>query len=162
MDLLILVLLGTQDKSFTRLLQLIEKEIINGNITDEVVVQAGHTKYNSPKMKVFDLIEQQDFDNLIDKANLVITHGGVGSIIGALRKGKKVIACSRLKKYNEHTNDHQLQIINNFAKEGYILALNDSDNLGNLLKRIDQFNPKSFVSNNDKIINVIDKFIENN
>ena len=52
---MILVILGTQDKEFPRLLKAIDQEIEKGTIQDEVVVQAGQTKYSSPHMKIFDL-----------------------------------------------------------------------------------------------------------
>ena len=42
---MIFVTLGTQDKSFERLLKAIDKEIEKGTIKDKVVVQAGYTKY---------------------------------------------------------------------------------------------------------------------
>ena len=47
---MILVKLGTQHQDFKRLLDYIE----NSNINDEIIVQAGHTKYESKKMKIFD------------------------------------------------------------------------------------------------------------
>ena len=56
MDFLILVVLGTQDKEFSRLLKAIDNEIEKGVITDKVVVQAGQTKYSSPNMEIFDLL----------------------------------------------------------------------------------------------------------
>ncbi len=40
-----------------------------------------------------------------------------------LKKGKKVIAAARLKKYGEHDNDHQLQIIEAFKEDGYIFGI---------------------------------------
>ena len=52
---MILITLGTQDKQFTRLLESVQKEIDKGNIKDEVVVQAGHTKFESKDMEIFDL-----------------------------------------------------------------------------------------------------------
>ena len=106
---MILVLLGTQNNSFHRLLEQIEKNIENGNITEEVVVQAGFTKYESKNMKIFDLIPSDQFDELINKCDLLITHGGVGSILAGVTRNKKVIAAPRLAKYNEHVNDHQLE-----------------------------------------------------
>lgn len=117
MDILIFVTLGTQDKTFTRLLKAIEDEIIKGNIDEEVIVQAGYTKYFSDKMKIFDLISQEDFVLYMNRADLIITHGGVGSIITALKMNKKIIAVPRLAKYGEHINDHQLQIVKCFEKK---------------------------------------------
>ena len=51
---MIFVALGTQDKSFTRLLETIERQIEMGNIKDKVIVQAGYTKFISDKMEIFD------------------------------------------------------------------------------------------------------------
>ena len=82
---MILVTLGTQKQSFTRLLNLIEK----ANIKDEIIVQAGHTKYESKKMKILDFIDYQEMEKLIEKADLIITHGGTGSIVTPLKKEKK-------------------------------------------------------------------------
>ena len=53
---MILVTLGTQDKSFKRLLEAIDKQINAGKIKDKVVVQAGLTKYSSDNMEIFDFI----------------------------------------------------------------------------------------------------------
>ena len=62
---MILVTLGTQDKSFTRLLDAIQKQIDLGNIKDKVIVQAGCTKYNSKDMQILDLIPYDEFEKYI-------------------------------------------------------------------------------------------------
>lgn len=159
---MILVTLGTQDKSFTRLLDSIQNEIDNGNIKDKVVVQAGFTKYDSKDMEIFDLIDRDKFSELISTCDLLITHGGVGSILTGLKNNKKIIVCPRLAKYKEHMNDHQVQIVNNFSEAGYILKYDENDNLGQILKDVKKFKPKKYVSNTKKIINIIDDFIDNN
>ena len=158
--LMVLVILGTQDKEFPRLLEAVEKEIEKGTIKDKVVVQAGQTKYKSDKMEIFDLLPGPDFDKLLDEADLIITHGGAGSILGAIQKGKKVIAAPRLQKYMEHHNDHQKQIIHEFSKKGYILELNDFDKLGKLIMESASFQPKKFKSNTDNMIKLLDNYID--
>ena len=157
---MILVTLGTQDKSFNRLLEAIEKQIKLGNINDRVVVQAGCTKFHSDNMEIFDLIPIDDFDLLVEQCDLLITHGGVGSIIAGLNKNKKVIAAARLKKFKEHINDHQLQIIETFSNNGYILKLDNFDELGNLIKSIDNFKPKKYKSNVDNFRDTIKNCID--
>ena len=62
---MILVTLGTQDKEFPRLIQAVEKQIELGNIKDEVIVQAGSTKYKSNKMKIVDYIPIKEFSSLL-------------------------------------------------------------------------------------------------
>lgn len=159
---MILVTLGTQDKKFTRLLNAIQEQIDNKNINDKVIVQAGCTcDFKSDDMDIFDLIPMDEFNDLISECDLLITHGGVGSIITGLRNNKKVIAAARLEKYGEHTNDHQLQIIENFSNAGYILALNDFDKLDDVLRKSKSFIPKKYKSNTKKFIKLIEEQINN-
>lgn len=161
MDLLmIFVTLGTQDKTFERLLIAIDKAIEKGEITDRVVVQAGNTKYESKNMEIFDLISPDEFNKLVDECDLLITHGGTGSILSAVKKGKKVIAAARLKKYKEHVNDHQKQIIKEFEKEGYLVELKDFNQVGKTIKKAQKFKPKKFRSNTENMINLLENIIE--
>ena len=156
---MILVTLGTQDKSFVRLLKAIDKEIDKGNINEEVIVQAGYTKYESKNMKIFDLIDSKEMEKLVKKCDLLITHGGVGSILSGIRNNKKIIAASRLKKYKEHTNDHQKQIVKEFADRGYLLELRDFNKLDKILEEIKSFKPTKFKSNNKKFVSNIENYI---
>ena len=82
---MILVSLGTQDKCFPRLLEAIEKQLKAGVIKDEVIVQAGCTHFESESMKIFDLIPMEEFNRLLSECDLLICHGGVGTIMAALR-----------------------------------------------------------------------------
>ena len=159
---MILVTLGTQDKSFERLVKAIDKEIENGNIKDKVVVQAGYTKYKSDNMEIFDFVLPDKLDKLMKEADILITHGGVGSILGALKYDKPVIAAARLSKYKEHTNDHQKQIVAEFVKEGYILELDDFSNLVDILKKAKKFKPKKYKSNKKNMQKLVSSYIDNN
>lgn len=161
---MILVLLGTQNNSFHRLLEEIEKNIENGNIQEEVVVQAGYTKFEAQtqkqKIEIFNTIPKQELDKLIEKSNLVISHGGVGSIITSNQKGKKVIAVPRQKKYHEHVNDHQIETIKIFAKKGYVLGIKDVGELEQALKDIQNFIPTIYQKDEtSNIIGIIERFI---
>ena len=149
---MILVLLGTQNNSFHRLLEEIEKNIKNGNIKDKVIVQAGHTKYESDNMEIFDMLPQEELDKLMDDADLVITHGGIGSMMGAIKAGKKIIAVPRLKKYGEHVNDHQLEMINTFKKQGLLVGINKVEELEQALKDVQNLQTKKIEKSTNRII----------
>ena len=159
---MVLVLLGTQNNSFHRLLEKIEDCIKNNKIKEEVIVQAGYTKFQSDYMKVFDLIPKSELEQLQDKANIIITHGGVGSIVSSIKKEKKVIAIPRLHKYGEHVNDHQTEIVNMFGKKEYIINCNEVDQLDEALEKVKHFKPKKYESGTIKIINIIQDFINSN
>ena len=161
---MILVLLGTQNNSFHRLLEEIEKNVENGNIKEDVIIQAGYTKFEPKEtkypIKVLSTIPRNELDKLIEKANLVISHGGVGSMVTANQKGKKVIAVPRYKKYHEHVNDHQAQTIEIFAKKGYVFPIKNVEDLGQALKDIENFEPMIYKKDEkSNIIGIIEKFI---
>lgn len=159
---MILVLLGTQNNSFSRLLQKIDTLIESDSIKDKVIVQAGHTTFTSTNMEIFDFIPKDKMDNLILEADLIITHGGVGSIIKSIKLGKKVIAIPRLKEYGEHVNNHQIQIIKNFDTKEYIKGVFDLENLKNIIENINNFSPTPFVNQSSNIIKIVEKYIDNN
>ena len=159
MDLLIFVSLGTNDKSFERLLKAIDKEIQLGNIKDKVIVQSGYTKYSSNNMEIIDLMPMDKFNKCINDCDVLITHGGVGTILDGLKKGKKIIAFPRLSKYQEHVNDHQVEIIDEFYNSGFILT-GEVSNVSSLIKECSSFNPKSYKSNNYKFNKLISDTID--
>ena len=156
---MILVLLGTQNNSFNRLLEEIEKNIDEGIIKEEVIVQAGYTKFKSKKMKIFDFIPSEKIEKLQEEADLIITHGGVGSIISSIEKNKKVIAIPRLHEYGEHVNNHQKEIVNDFNNKGYIIGIKDVKELKEAIIKAKNFEPKQYKHNNEKILKIIEEFI---
>lgn len=158
---MILILLGTQDKPFDRILNAVSKEIKKKNIKDKVIAQIGCTEYKKDDIEVFDYKPKDELLMLIKKADVIITHGGVGTIIECLDMNKKIIAVPRLKKYKEHTNDHQLQIVNEFSNKGYILPLYDEKKLCDVLNEINEFKQKKYKSNNDAFCKSIEDLIDN-
>ena len=112
-------------------------------------------------MKIFSLIPLEELEELIEKADLIITHGGVGSIILALKKGKKVIAVPRLHEYQEHVNDHQKEIVETFNKKGYIIGIQKVEELEEAVEKAKDFIPEKYQSNNKKMLNIIENFIDN-
>lgn len=159
---MIFVTLGTQDKSFVRLLENLDKIIEKNKIKDEVIVQAGYTNYASKNMKIFNTIPKDEFIKYIKKCDLIITHGGVGSIFDGLKNNKKVIAVPRLSKYKEHTNDHQLEVVDEMAKEGYIIGIFDMNDLEDAIAKSKNWQPKKYKSNNKNMINLLEDYIDNN
>ena len=157
---MIYVSLGTQDKKFPRLLQEVDKLIDKGIIKDEVIAQIGQTKYESKNMKLYDYLSKEDVIKYMNESRFIITHGGVGTILDALKLNKKVIAVARLKLYKEHVNDHQLQIIREYTKLGYIL--DGTYDLEKAIFEVNEFIPNKYVSNNDNFIKQLEDYIDNN
>ena len=145
---MILVTLGTQDKSFIRLLSTLEHQFELGLIHDEIIVQSGYTKFDSKFMTLIPYFSQDELDQYRQNAECIITHGGVGSILDGCRYGKKIIGVARLKEFKEHINDHQIEICEQFSKDGYILYAKDLDDIPRLINEIKLFIPKKYVFDN--------------
>ncbi|MBR2712498.1 MAG: beta(1,3)galactosyltransferase EpsH [Bacilli bacterium] len=157
---MILVMLGTQNNSFERLLKELDRLKEKKIIKEDIIVQAGYTKYESKNLDMFDFIDSESLEDYQKKADLIITHGGVGSITNSIKKGKKVIAVPRLKKYEEHVNDHQKDIIESFSNNGYIIGIQDVKDLEEAYKKSKTFKPKKYIPNNSKILKIVENFID--
>ena len=155
---MILILLGTQDNSFHRLLDKVQELIDKKVITEKVIVQAGRTKFESKDMEIYSLMPEEKLREIMEKSDLVITHGGVGSIVMAL----KIIAVPRLSAFGEHINDHQIQIVDSFNKQEFLIGLTELDGMEEALAKAKEFKPKKFRSETDHMIKLIEDFIDNN
>ena len=160
---MIFVTVGTQDKEFRRLLEEVERLIKCGKINEPVVAQIGNTKFStdleSSKMQLIEFTTPREVDALIENASFIITHGGVATIIEGLNRGKRIIAVPRLKRYKEHVNDHQLQIIENFSESGFIIGVHGVEELESALERVDGFVVKRYVSNNERFVERLEEEI---
>lgn len=157
---MIFVVLGTFELPFDRLLKEVDKQISAGNIKEEVLVQAGHTKYRSNQMKFIDFTTYEHMAELYRKASFIITHGGTGSITMGMRMGKKMIAVPRLVKYGEHNDNHQIEIVRQFHQTGHILSWDDNTDMSDVLKEVETFKPAPFKSGNKEILNILRDFID--
>lgn len=154
---MIFVTVGTFNMQFERLLN----EIESLNLEDEVIIQSGYNEFTSNKYIVKKFMEKDEFKNNLIKADIVICHGGVGSILEALSLDKKIIAIPRLSKYNEHVDDHQIEIINKFTKDKYILSSTNEKEISILIDKIKEFNPYKYYSLRDNFIAQLSKYIDN-
>lgn len=157
---MIFVTLGTQDKTFERLLAKLDEMVDKGIIKNDLIVQAGSTKYVSKNMEILDFIDMNQFNTYIEDCDFMITHAGVGTIINGINHGKKVIAVARREKYGEHENDHQVEITTKFTKMGYIVGCIDVDELEDKYKLLDDLVVKPYQSNNLEFCDLMEKLIK--
>jgi UDP-N-acetylglucosamine transferase subunit ALG13 len=158
---MILVLLGTFPLKFERPLIELDRLLKEGAISEEVIVQNGHTVYDSPRMTFFPFLPLDELLDLYRRADLVITQAGTGSIIKGLKMNKKMIAVARLAKYGEHVDDHQVELIQEFAGANYLIAWNETDDLAELIPKAKNFEPTLYKSSNKEIVNYLIDYIDN-
>lgn len=157
----IFITLGSQKFQFNRLLkavdELCEKEIV---VSEDVFAQIGYSDYIPQKYNYKKFLDREEFSVEMGKADIVITHGGTGAIIGAVKKGKKVIAVPRRAKYGEHVDDHQLQLVGQFKELDLICECDDAEKIGEALEIVKNTTYKSYVSNTKTIVESIEKYIK--
>lgn len=157
---MILVLLGTFVTPFERPLLEIDRLCKAGIITEEVIVQNGHTHIESTHLILKPFIPPKELDELHEKARIIITHAGTGSLIKAVGFRKKVIGIARLTELGEHVDNHQLEILDKFVELNYVIPWNKNEKLENVLNKIETFNPAPFVSNKPVIMDYLSEYID--
>lgn len=157
---MIFVTLGSQKFQFNRLLKAIDHQIEEGKIKGEVFCQRGYSDYSPHHFSYVDFMNADDFQDQINECDLVIAHSGTGSIIKALKAGKKVIVVPRKEKFHEHVDDHQIQIAKMFEETGLILACYDENDLYKKIEESASFHVKPYISNTDHVLDMIGKDIE--
>ena len=151
---MIFITLGSQKFQFNRLLKAVDEIAVD----EEIFAQIGYSDYKPQHYKYKEFLDRDEFENMMSKADIVITHGGTGAIIEAVKKRKKVIAVPRLKKYGEHVDDHQIQLIGQFRNLELIYACEDMD-LEKALRTVKETEYKSYQSNTERIIKSLEEFI---
>lgn len=155
----IFVMFGTQDKRFDRLLNaILASKFIKDN---DVYVQLGYTKGEYEGIHCQEYYSEEELMHQIDIADLIITHAGVGAIVSALKLKKRVIVVPRLGEFKEQNNDHQVQIMERFDKQGYIIPCTDLTKLDETVNNAYNFEPKDYVTEKQGIIDEITDFINN-
>ena len=104
---MIFVTVGTHEQQFNRLVKAVDDLVADGTITEEVIIQKGYADYEPKHCKAYKLISYKDMQKYYDEARIIIAHGGPASFMAALERGKTPIVMPRLKKFDEHVNDHQ-------------------------------------------------------
>ena len=156
---MIFVCVGSREYQFDRLLIELDNLVEQYEIQDDIFAQIGQSTYEPKNYNYKRFVNVDEFNLYQTKADIIISHGGTGALIGALKKRKQVLAVPRLEKYGEHIDDHQLQVAAVLEEEGYLKVVTDIKNLIegiNFLKN----NPiKKIYSENTDVLNIINDFI---
>jgi len=93
----------------------------------EFTWQLGVTGRSDLPGKVTAEMSSAEFESAIASADLVVTHAGVGTIMGLLDAGKPTLVVPRRKSKNEHVDDHQLQITRQLQERSLLFTSEADD-----------------------------------
>lgn len=123
---MIFVTVGTHEQQFNRLIKEIDRLKKENLIKDNVFIQTGYSDYIPKYCKYKKFLSYDEMQEFINNADIVITHGGPASFMKSLSNKKRTIIVPRLKKFDEHVNNHQLDFLKNInLKVDYLVEIND-------------------------------------
>lgn len=141
--------------AFRRLIEKMDK--IAADLEEEVIIQGGYD-YAAKNATYHKYFPRRQADKHIQNARLIVSHAGIGTIINALQYRKPIIIIPRLKKYNEHFNDHQLEIAEALRERKGIKVIYDVEELEDSLS----FSERPDIgAGRKRLINTIKSYVEN-
>ncbi|HLB43534.1 MAG TPA: glycosyltransferase [Gammaproteobacteria bacterium] len=128
------VSVGNCKQAFTRLLDAVKSQA--ACLPKPILVQHGHTPFFSEECHGIDFVNMDTFTQHIDDAEVLIFHGGAGSIHHALRKGKCPIVMPRRAEFGEHVNNHQVTFGSTLYSCGKVLLVDNVDELSIAIHKV--------------------------
>mgnify|MGYP005759402333 CR=1 FL=1 len=161
---MIFVTVGTHEQPFNRLIKCVDNLKKDNIITDDVIIQTGYSTYEPKFCKWHKLFSYKEMIRLVDKARIIITHGGPSSFIMPLQIGKIPIVVPRKHSFNEHVNNHQVQFARAVEKRmGTIIVVEDVSNLVEVILNYDKIIIKKksdMKSNNARFNNELSNIVD--
>jgi UDP-N-acetylglucosamine transferase subunit ALG13 len=131
---MIFVTVGNATQGFPRLLDAVDHLAGDGILKGApVIIQSGNNKdFRASYCVQHDFLSPEDFRELISSAEVVICHGGAGTLHDVFQVGKTPVVMPRRRKYGEHIDD-QLELVRAVAGEGRVIPAFEPEDLPNAI-----------------------------
>jgi UDP-N-acetylglucosamine transferase subunit ALG13 len=126
---MVFVTIGTSEP-FDRLLDAL------GGIEDDLIVQCGDS---SCRPSGASCVAYLDYDELVDclrRADAVVCHAGVGTILTALEHGHRPVVVARRSSLGEAVDDHQLVLARRLGELGVVEHVEELRELPDAVRRV--------------------------
>lgn len=132
---MIFVTVGTHEQGMERLLIELDRLIEYNLIKDDVFAQIGYSKYIPQNYSYKSLLTYEEMSEKMKISDIIVTHGGPGSIFQAIQFNKIPIVVPRNPNYNEHVDDHQILFSKRLELESKIIGVYNIDELGEFIRQ---------------------------
>ena len=105
-------------------------------LDQEVVAQIGRGRYVPAHMEHVRFAPS--LDPFYDRARIVVTHGGLGTVMEALQRGIRTIGVSNPDRYDRHQDD----LLSTLTARGHMTWCRD---LGDLARALGEIEERTFV-----------------
>ena len=126
---MIFVTVGTGEQRFDRLFRAVDRL----SADHEIVVQHGLSEVRPARALCFDFMPFADLVAYMTKADAVVTHAGVGSVLTALSVNKKPYVVPRRRRFGEAVDDHQVELARRLDGADLVTLVDDPVDLRRLL-----------------------------
>ena len=102
---------------------------------DNVTIQSGYNlikNYNS-NWNVFDFSSKKVFEQYIIDNDIIVSHSGVGVISTVLKYNKMAFVIPRKHSLKEHTNNHQVEFVEEYNSSNIFYLFSNVEELKNLI-----------------------------
>jgi UDP-N-acetylglucosamine transferase subunit ALG13 len=148
---MILVTVGSTD--FDALVRAMDE--LAPELGEEVVMQIGAGSYE-PRHASGWFRYAPSLEGYYDRAEIVVSHGGLGTVVEVLRKGKRLVAASNPDRYDAHQDD----ILGTLAEAGHLVWCRDLARLRQDLATVRAATLTPYVEPECRIHLVIHEFLE--
>lgn len=109
-------------------------DAISENTEEDVVIQIGNSEYEPRHASYFRFKgDDQEIDQLMREARVVVCHSGVGTIMKGLEQRRALVVMPRRRALREHVDDHQSEIAERLSQEGLLRVVDDAKDLDDIL-----------------------------
>ncbi len=144
---------------FDRLVDMVAGLKEAGVLSEELIVQVGVGGHRPAGLNVFETLPFSEVTAILADADLVVCHGGTGSLITALRQGCRVVAVPRKFEFGEHYDDHQEEVTRAFEARGLISVANSTGELSDAIARARARDPVLATSDPSELIGHLSELV---
>ena len=117
---MIFVTVGTNEAPFDRLLSALSS--LEGH---ELLVQHGSSPIRPAGARCVESLPYDEVVETMRRADTVVTHAGVGSVLTAFAAGKRPVVVPRLRRFSEAVDDHQVEFARHLAPTALVSLVED-------------------------------------
>ncbi len=145
---------------FDRLVSSVAALHARGLIDEQVIIQTGIGGLAPEGLETHETLPFERVLSILREADIVVCHGGTGSLITALREGCRVVAMPRRFALREHYDDHQGEITQAFADRGLISIAHSENELAAALDTVRERTPAVATSDPRELIDLLRALID--
>jgi UDP-N-acetylglucosamine transferase subunit ALG13 len=132
---MIFVTVGT-DLPFDRMVKVIDDwALISGR--RDVFAQIGEGGWEPKNIEFANFLQPLQFQEHFQKASVIISHAGMGTILSALHHHKPILVMPKRASLGEHRNEHQTATARRMMEFGGVNVAFDEDELRSKLDHLD-------------------------